>query len=111
MNDVQLRRLDVGLLLVFESVSRTGNLTRAGEGLGLTPSAVSHALSRLRDIFDDPLFLRRAQGVEPTPRALALREPVHRALAALRGALADFRDFRPEAIDRLFQIVALDATI
>ena len=111
MNDVQLRRLDAGLLLVFERIWRTGNLTRAGEALGLTPSAVSHALSRLRDIFGDPLFLRRAQGVEPTPRAAALREPVQRALAALRGALSEGDAFRPEAIDRLFQIVALDAMI
>ena len=108
---MQLRRFDAGLLLVFERVSQTGNLTRAGELLGLTPSAVSHALARLRDIFDDPLFSRRAQGVEATPRAQALREPVQRALAALRGALADGAVFRPEAIDRLFQIVALDAMI
>ena len=91
MNDVQLRRLDAGLLLVFERIWRTGNLTRAGEALGLTPSAVSHALSRLRDIFGDPLFLRRAQGVEPTPRAAALREPVQRALAACARAVPVLR--------------------
>jgi len=111
MSDIQLRRLDLGLLLVFESLLDTGNLTRASERLGLTPSAVSHALARLRDIFGDPLFLRKAQGVEPTPRALALRQPLKGALSSLRGAFIDLHVFRPEAIDRLFQIVALDATI
>ena len=111
MNDVQLRRLDAGLLLIFEAILRERNLARAGDALGLTPSAVSHALARLRDIFADPLFLRRPQGVEPSPRALALREPVERALSALRGALADVDAFRPETIDRVFQIASLDAPI
>ncbi|MGO9769665.1 MAG: LysR substrate-binding domain-containing protein, partial [Roseiarcus sp.] len=111
MNDAQLRRLDAGLLLVFEEVLRTGNLSKASERLRLTPSAISHALARLRDIFGDPLFLRRPQGVVPTPRALALREPIARALGALRGALIEPGEFRPASIDRLFQIAALDALI
>ncbi len=111
MNDAQLRRLDAGLLLVFEEVLRTRNLSKASERLRLTPSAVSHALARLRDIFGDPLFLRRPQGVVATPRALALREPVARALGALRGALVEPGEFRPASIDRLFQIAALDALI
>jgi DNA-binding transcriptional LysR family regulator len=111
MNDAQLRRLDAGLLLVFEEVLRTGNLSKASERLRLTPSAVSHALARLRDIFGDPLFLRRPQGVAATPRALALREPIARALGALRGALVEEGEFRPDSIDRLFQIAALDALI
>jgi DNA-binding transcriptional LysR family regulator len=111
MNDVQLRRLDAGLLLTFEAVLRERNLAKAGAFLRLTPSAVSHALARLRDIFGDPLFVRRAQGVIPTPRALALRAPIAQALATLRGAFADGAEFRPETIDRLFQLAALDAAI
>ncbi len=111
MNDAQLRRLDAGLLLVFEEVLRTRNLSRASERLRLTPSAISHALARLRDIFGDPLFLRRPRGVVPTPRALALREPIARALGALRGALSEPGEFRPASIDRLYQIAALDALI
>ena len=111
MNNAQLRRLDASLLLVFDEVLRTGNLTRASERLNLTPSAISHALSRLRDIFGDPLFLRRAQGVVATPRARLLREPVARALAAMRAALTTASEFRPAAIDRLFQIASLDAAV
>ena len=111
MNDVQLRRLDAGLLLTFEAILRERNLAKAGLGLGLSASAVSHALARLRDIFGDPLFLRRAQGVTPTPRALALQGPVAQALASLRRALAEAREFVPAAIDRVFQLAALDGGI
>ena len=111
VNDVQLRRLDVGLLLVFEAALRLRNLARVSEALSLTPSAISHALARLREIFDDPLFQRRAQGVEPTPRALSLAPALNGALEGLRGALRESRDVRPEAIDRVFRIVALDGPI
>jgi DNA-binding transcriptional LysR family regulator len=111
IDNVQFRRLDIGLLLVFEEVLRTGKLTSASERLGLTQSAISHALGRLREIFGDPLFLRRPHAMVPTPRALALREPVARALGALRGAVIGSREFSPAGIDRLFQIVALDASI
>ena len=110
-NDIQLRRLDAGLLLTLEAILRERNLARAGATLGLTPSAVSHALNRLRDIFGDPLFQRRAQGVTPTPRALALQAPLAAALDALRGALAQGRAFAPAEIDRTFQVAALDAVI
>jgi DNA-binding transcriptional LysR family regulator len=111
MNDLQLRRLDAGLLLVFEATLRLGNLARVGEALGLTPSAISHALARLREIFGDPLFVRRAQGVTPTPRARTLEPDIARALEALRGALSEVGEFRPERIDRAFRILALDAPI
>ena len=111
MNDIQLRRLDAGLLLVFEAALRLGNLARVAETLGLTPSAISHGLARLREIFGDPLFERRAQGVLATPRALALAPQIESALAALRGALQEGGAFRPERIDRVFQIVSLDGPI
>lgn len=111
MNDIQLRRLDLGLLLVFEAVMQTGKLTRAAERLGLTQSAISHALTRLRDIFEDPLFVRRQQGVEPTPRARLLEPVIGKALALLRSALEQGRIFDPSKVERVIQIVALDAVI
>jgi DNA-binding transcriptional LysR family regulator len=111
IDNVQFRRLDIGLLLVFEEVLRTGKLTSASQKLGLTQSAISHALSRLRDIFGDPLFLRRSQALVPTQRALALHEPIAQALGALRSAVIEAREFSPARIDRLFQIVAFDASI
>lgn len=90
---------------------RLGNLTRVADSLGLTPSAISHALGRLREVFDDPLFERRAQGVVPTPRARSLSPQISHALNALRGAIGDGREFRPESIDRVFQVSALDGPI
>jgi DNA-binding transcriptional LysR family regulator len=65
----QIRRLDGGLLLVFRELLRTRRAGAVAERLGLSPSAISHALNRLRDLFDDPLFIRRPHGFEPTRRA------------------------------------------
>ena len=62
LNDAQLRRLDITLLLVFEETMATGKLSAAAKRLGLTQSAISHALKRLRDIFDDALFIRTPKG-------------------------------------------------
>ena len=86
-NDAQLRRLDVTLLLVFDEAMATGKLSAAATRLGLTQSAISHAVKRLREIFDDALFIRTPRGVQPTPRALALRVPVSEALRLLGGTV------------------------
>ena len=72
MSDIDnddIRRLDGGLLLVFQTLSRTRQTTATAVRLGLSQSAVSQALGRLRDIYADPLFLRRPHGLEPTARA------------------------------------------
>lgn len=108
---VQLRRLDPTLLLVFVEAVRTRRLSMVAARLGLTPSAVSHAVGRLRDVFGDPLFVRRSAGVEPTARALALAGPVEEALAALTRALAEGRDFDPARLVRTFRVNALDYTV
>jgi hypothetical protein len=65
----QIRRLDGGLLLVFRELLRTRRASAVAQRLGLSPSAISHALNRLRDLFGDPLFIRRPHGFEPTRRA------------------------------------------
>ncbi len=108
IDDVQLRRLDLTLLLVFDATLRTRKLTLVALELGLTQSAISHALGRLRDIFGDPLFIRRHTGVEPTPRALALAGPVGQSLATLREALGQGRWFDPATATRTFRIAMLD---
>ena len=86
-DDIALRRLDGTLLLVFEAAMDGGKLSAAAKRLGLTQSAVSHALKRLRSIFADELFVRTPHGVQPTPRALALREPLRAALDLMAGAI------------------------
>lgn len=65
--------LDLNLVYVAESLFRHHNVSRAAKELGVTQSAVSHALNRLREHFDDPLFVRVAKGVAPTEAAKALR--------------------------------------
>jgi DNA-binding transcriptional LysR family regulator len=104
---VQLRRLDLTLLLVFAEAMRTRKLGVVAERLGLTPSGVSHALARLRDIFQDPLFLRHATGVRPTPRAIAMLDDVTAAIAALTRTIEQDA-FDPASIRRIFRIAALD---
>lgn len=83
MNNIDIRRIDLNLLVVFEAVYREGAVTRASEKLHLTQSSVSHALGRLRELFDDPLFLRHYHGMTPTPRARELYQPVLSALRIL----------------------------
>jgi DNA-binding transcriptional LysR family regulator len=107
LGDTQLRRLDITLLLVFDEAMATGKLSAAAKRLGLTPSAISHAVGRLRDAFGDELFIRTSRGVQPTPRALALRAPVSEALRLIDGALRPAR-FDPADNERVFRIAASD---
>lgn len=105
----QLRRLDLTLLLVFLGLVRHRKAADVALKLGLTQSAISQAVKRLRDIFQDDLFLRRPHGMEPTATALALEEPVRRAVEALRGALGAARAFDPMQAEGVVRIAALDA--
>jgi DNA-binding transcriptional LysR family regulator len=78
--------------------------------LGLTQSAVSQALRRLRDIFDDPLFLRLPHGLEPTAAAMAREAPVRAAVEALRQALGGgVSPFDPASARRVLRLAAIDA--
>ena len=106
-SDTELRRLDLTLLMVFEEAMASGKLSAAARRLGLTQSAISHALKRLRDIFGDELFIRTPRGVQPTPRALALRAPLSEALRLIAGAVHP-EAFDPAATDRIFRIAAPD---
>ena len=103
----ELRRLDLTLLLVFEEAMASGKLSAAARRLGLTQSAISHALKRLREIFDDELFVRTPRGVQPTPRAIALRVPLSEALRLIAGAVSP-AGFDPAMTDRVFRIAAPD---
>lgn len=108
MNTIDIRRLDFTLLAVFQEVLRTGRATLAAQHLGLSQSAVSHALGRLRDLFGDPLFLRRANGLEPTEAAQALGPRIAALLALAEDVLAGSTGFVPESSDRVFRIAAND---
>lgn len=87
--------LGLGLLRAFNALLETRNVTRAAERLSVTQPTMSKSLARLRAILGDPLFVRRAQGIVPTPRALELALPVARAMHALE-ALAGAEPFQPD---------------
>ena len=103
---VNIRRLDGGLLLVFRGLLRRRQTTAVADELGLSQSAVSHALSRLRELFEDPLFIRRPHGLEPTRRALELAPRID-ALVDLVGSLLEREDkFDPARSERRFTLGA-----
>jgi DNA-binding transcriptional LysR family regulator len=95
MDTIDIRRLDMTLLLVFQELMRHRKLTVVADRLGLTQSTISHSLRRLRDVFGDELFLRRASGVEPTSRANELEPVIRDILELARKALARNDPFRP----------------
>jgi DNA-binding transcriptional LysR family regulator len=94
---------DLNLLRVFDVLLEERNVTRAGNRLGLTQSAVSHALGRLRYALNDELFVRGPSGMEPTPRALEMGPQVHAALNQLQTATLP-SGFDPAASERRFTL-------
>jgi DNA-binding transcriptional LysR family regulator len=105
MNLMHVASLDLNLLRVFDVLLEERSVTRAGARLGLTQSAVSHALSRLRYHLGDELFQRDAQGMQPTRRALEIGPSLHAALTQLQSALTP-ADFDPATSDHSFTVVA-----
>ena len=105
MNGMHVASLDLNLLRVFDVLLEERSVTRAGARLGLTPSAVSHALSRLRYHMGDELFRRDAHGMQPTRRALEIGPSLHAALGQLQIALAP-ADFNPATSDHRVNVVA-----
>ncbi|HET7199119.1 MAG TPA: LysR family transcriptional regulator [Burkholderiales bacterium] len=105
---MNVRELDLNLLRVFDAVLREGGVTPAAARLGLTQPAVSNALARLRKLFGDALFLRTPSGMEPSPFARELAEPVRQALALLESALAHGPGFDPASAARAFRFYMSD---
>jgi DNA-binding transcriptional LysR family regulator len=105
---MNVRDVDLNLLRVFDAVLRERGVTPAAAGLGLTQPAVSNALSRLRGVFGDPLFVRTASGMDATPFARELAEPVRQALALLESALAHGPGFDPASAARAFRFYMSD---
>ena len=95
---------DLNLLRVFDVLLEERSVTRTGARLGLTQSAVSHALNRLRYMLGDELFARGPGGMQPTPRAVEMGPQVHAALNQLQAALAP-SDFDPATSERRFAVV------
>lgn len=108
MNTIHNADLDLNLLPVFDALIRIGNVSRAAEELNMSQSAVSHALKRLRAFFGDPLFLKTGSGMQPTPRALELRQPILNVMGTVRGELLVREGFDPTAARRTFTLCLTD---
>lgn len=102
-----IHNIDLNLIRIFDALLEEQNTTRAGERLGLSQSAVSHALAKLRRALGDELFIRGPQGMHPTPRAMELAEPLRAALDQINTALSQPR-FDPATSNATFVIAASD---
>lgn len=101
---MNLSRLDLNLLVVFDTVYTEGGITPASRKLNLSQPAVSHALGRLRELLGDPLFERQGRGVIPTPLARSIAAPVREALAGLQATLGGAGRFDPATAERSFRL-------
>jgi DNA-binding transcriptional LysR family regulator len=100
---VKMGALDLNLLVIFDAVMQERNVTRAGDRLGWSQSAISHALSRLRHMLRDELFIRSPPGMVPTPGAEELALPIRQALDGLQHALEPVK-FDPSITTASFRI-------
>jgi len=104
MNRNDLRRLDLNLLIVFETLMHERSVTRAAEKLFLGQPAISAALSRLRSLFDDPLFVRTGRSMEPTARAQEIFALLSPALDSISTAVSRAADFDPATSTAVFRV-------
>ena len=104
MNRNDLRHADINLLVVFETMMRERNVTRAGERLFLCQATVSSALGRLRSMFNDPLFIRTGRVMEPTARAEEIHARLAPALEGIALALSCSQAFDPRTSDASFHV-------
>jgi DNA-binding transcriptional LysR family regulator len=105
---MKLSQIDLNLLLVFHQLLIDRRVSAAATSLGLSQPAASNALRRLRQLLGDALFLRTPHGMEPTPYALQLAEPVALALGTLHTALNERASFDPATSTRAFTLAMTD---
>ena len=101
---MHLRELDTNLIVVLDALLVDASVTKAAERLGRSPSAISHALGKLRDLFDDPLFVRAGQRLVLTPRAEQIAPTVHIIVSGIESLLRPTAPFDPSTQQREFQI-------
>lgn len=101
---MDIRKLDLNLLVVLEAIHAEGSLTRAAQRLHLSQPALSHALARLREALDDPLFLRQGNRMVPTPRTQRLMGPLHEALGLIGEAVQEGARFDPATSRQEFRL-------
>lgn len=105
---MHLREIDLNLLVIFHQLLMDRSVSQAADHLGMTQPAVSNALKRLRSTLKDDLFVRTNKGMEPTPYAEQLAEPVAHAIGTLVGALNRSDEFDPTSARRRFVVAMTD---
>lgn len=108
MHGAHLTGLDLNLLVHLDALLAEAHVTRAAQRVGLTQSAMSRSLARLRDALGDPLLVRGGAGLVPTPRAQALTVPLRQHLGAIDALLGDAPAFAPSTARRAFTILMAD---
>lgn len=108
---MNLRNVDLNLLVILDALLAERNVSRAGERIGLSQSATSAALGRLRDLLHDPLLVPVGRRMALTARAEALIDPLQDAMAAIERALAGGTGFDPLSDTRTFSIAASDYAV
>jgi DNA-binding transcriptional LysR family regulator len=104
MKTIHLSRIDLNLFVVFDAIYTEGGITRASQRLSLTQPAISHALGRLRELFDDPLFMRQGKAMTPTPLARAMIDPVRQSLQGFEATLKRVDRFDPATARKHFTV-------
>lgn len=104
IDHINLARIDLNLLVALDALLAERSVTRAAARVGLGQSAMSHNLARLRTLLGDELLTRAPDGMRPTPRALALVDPVRVTLARIEALLSREEAFDPRTAERLFRI-------
>lgn len=105
---MNLQDIDLNLLVVFNQLHNDGSVSVAADKLGLSQPTVSNALRRLRKLLNDELFLRTTKGMEPTPYAAQLAEPIAYALGTIQRSLASPASFVPAESTRRFTVAMTD---
>lgn len=104
MHPKNINAIDLNLLKVFSALAAERSVTRAAKSVGLSQPAVSHALRRLRDLMDDDLFIRAADGMQPTERCRELAPVVEASLKMLQDALTVTNDSDPANLRATFRL-------
>ncbi len=105
---MNIKSIDLNLLVYLDVLLRLRNVTRAAESLGISQPAMSNGLRRLRTLFSDPLLVRTSNGMDPTERALALQPLIREIVAAVEKAVESDKSFDASRSDRVFRISVSD---
>ena len=105
---MHISKVDLNLFIVLEAIYAEGSITRASQKMNLTQPAISHALNRLRQLLDDPLFERQGHVMTPTPLARSIIEPVRRALRGFEVTLTGAARFDAASSERSFSLGVRD---